>query len=183
MRPTRLRVLLAVAVVAAAIGWGAVRLVDSLGGRILPVPWTAGAATWLLAAGVGLWALLIRPRLRRAPGAVPLAPIVAARSAALAMAASRTGAAVAGFYAGAAVGLAPMLHIPAAAQRFTAAVVAATGAAALVAVALWLERLCRLPDDHDDDRGDGPSGDGAGGVRGGGAVATVTDRPSSRLLP
>ena len=52
---------------------------------------------------------------------------------------------MAGFYAGIAVGMAPNLVTPSGSQTFWAATVASVGAIALVAAALWLERLCRLP--------------------------------------
>jgi hypothetical protein len=145
MHPTRVRLLVAIAVVAAALGWGLTRIVDGQSGRILPVPWLAAGALWLLAAGVAIWAWQARPRLQRRPGARPMPPVVAARSAALAMAGSRIGALVAGAYAGVAVALTARLSIAAGAQTFWAASAAAVGGAALVAASLWLEHLCRLP--------------------------------------
>jgi hypothetical protein len=151
MRPTRLRLLVAVAVVAAAIGWGLVHVVESWLGRIVPVPWLAAAALWLVAGAVGYWAWSSRPRLQRRPGAKPMPPLVAARTAALAMAASRIGALVLGFYAGIAIGMAPHLQTPSGQQTFWAAGLAAAGAAALVAAALWMEHLCRLPAGPPDD--------------------------------
>ena len=75
----------------------------------------------------------------------PMDPLVAARSAAMAMAASRIGALVAGFYAGIAVGMAPHADTVSGAQIIWAAVAASVGAVGLVAAALWLEHLCRLP--------------------------------------
>ena len=75
---------------------------------------------------------------------------VLAPLAALAMAASRIGALVLGFYAGIAVGMAPSLSTPSGLQIFWAASTAALGAFALVAAALWLEHLCRLPAGPDD---------------------------------
>lgn len=72
-------------------------------------------------------------------------PLVAARTAALAMAASRIGSLVAGFYAGVAVGIVPSLGTPTGSQTFWSAGLASLGALALVAAALWLEHVCRLP--------------------------------------
>ena len=145
MQPTRIRLLVAIAVLAAAVGWGVVQVVDSWFGRLVPVPWLAAAALWLLAGAVLYWAVSSRPRLQRRPGAKPMPPLVAARSAALAMAASRIGALVAGFYAGIAVGMTPNLGTPSGGQTFWAATAAAVGAIGLAAAGLWLEHVCRLP--------------------------------------
>jgi heme A synthase len=78
-------------------------------------------------------------------------PLVAARSAALAMAASRIGALVAGFYAGIAIGIIPSIGTPSGSSTFWAASLASLGAALLVAAALWLEHVCRLPIGPPDD--------------------------------
>lgn len=150
MTGTRVRVLVALAAVTASIGWGVVQLVTGQSGRVLPVPWLAAATMWILAVTVVLWAVISRPRLRRAPGARPMPPLVAARTAALAMAASRTGALVAGFYAGVALASFPARITEAGSDAMWAAVVTGLGALALVGAALWLEWLCRLPADGDD---------------------------------
>ena len=150
MMPTRTRTLLALAVVAGALGWGLVQIVDSWTGRLLPVPWLAAAAVWLLAAATLYWAVASRPRLQGKPGAKPMPPIVAARTAALAMAASRGGALVGGFYAGVAIAMVPSIGVPTGASTFWSATFAVLGALALIAAALWLEHVCRLPIGPDD---------------------------------
>ena len=151
MKPTRVWSLAAAAVLAAAVGWGVVELVDSWAGRLVPVPWLAAAAMWLVAAGVAYWTYTSRPRLQRKPGAKPMPPLVAARTAALAMAASRIGALVAGFYAGIAIGIVPSIGTPSGSSTFWAASLASLGALALVAAGLWLEHVCRLPIGPPDD--------------------------------
>ena len=145
MKPTRVWGLVAAAIVAAAVGWGVVQLVDAWAGRVVPVPWLAAAALWLVAGAILYWAFASRPRLQRKPGARPMPPLVAARTAALAMAASRIGAVVAGFYAGLAVGMIPSIGTPSGSSTFWAASLASLGAVALVIAALWLEHVCRLP--------------------------------------
>jgi ABC-type thiamin/hydroxymethylpyrimidine transport system permease subunit len=151
MKPTRVWSLVAAAVVSAAVGWGLVQVVDAWLGRLVPVPWLAAAALWLVAGALAYWALSSRPRIQRRPGAKPLPPLVAARTAALAMAASRIGAVVAGFYFGVAVGMIPALATPTGSTTFWAASAAAVGAVALTAAALWLEHICRLPIGPSDD--------------------------------
>lgn len=145
-----MRLLVALAAVTAAVGWGGARVLDAVAGRLVPVPWLAPATLWLLAAAVLVWALLSRPRLLRRPGSRPMPPLVAARTAALAMACSRVGAVVGGLYAGLAVAALPALSTAAGRETASAAGAAAMGALALVVTALWLERMCRLPE------GDGP---------------------------
>ncbi len=155
MMPTRIRTLVSLAVVAAAVGWGLVQVVDAWAGRLLPVPWLAAAAMWLLAGATLYWAVASRPRLHGRPGSKPMPPLVAARTAALAMAASRAGALVAGLYAGVAVAMIPSIGIPTGGSTFWSATLASVGALALVVAALWLEHVCRLPvgpDDHYRDR-------------------------------
>jgi 4-amino-4-deoxy-L-arabinose transferase-like glycosyltransferase len=145
--PTRARVLVGIAVVAAAVGWGATQLVDAYLNRTLPVPWTMPVVMVLLALALTLWARGTRDRLAGKPGAGPIDPLVAARSAALAMAASRTGAAVAGFYVGVVVALVPSWDYPAARERVIVAGITVLGALLVVAAALWLEHVCRIPPD------------------------------------
>ncbi len=145
MSPTRARMLVATAVICAAVGWGLVQIVYSWNGRLVPVPWLAAAALWLVAAAVAYWTWSSRPRLQRRPGSRPMPPVVAARSAALAMAASRIGAVVAGFYAGIAVAMLSHLMSETGTVTFWASTAAAVGGLALVASGLWLEHVCRLP--------------------------------------
>jgi hypothetical protein len=163
MRPTRGRLLVSLAVLAGVGAWGVARVVDAVAGRLVAVPWLAAVTLWLLAAAVTVWALLSRPRLLRRPGHRPMPPLVAARTAALAMACSRVGALVGGAYAGLAVAALPSLDAPAGRATASAAAASALGALALVVAALWLERMCRLTDD---DPADGDLAPGAPGESG-----------------
>lgn len=147
MTGTRLRLLAALAALAAAVGWGVARLVDAYANRSLPVPWTAPLVMLVLAAALVLWTRTTRARLRGRPGTTPMNPIVAARSAALALAASRTGAIVAGLYAGVAIALAPSWDVPYVRERIVISALTVVSACLAVGAALWLERVCRLPPD------------------------------------
>jgi uncharacterized membrane protein YoaK (UPF0700 family) len=152
MTPTRPRLLVVLAVVAAVVGWALTRLVDAYAGRSLPVPWTAPVVMALLALALVLWTRGTRARLARKPGTKPMEPIVAARSAALAMAGSRTGAAVGGFYLGVAVALSGSWEVPYVRELVLLALATVLGSVAVVAASLWLERVCRLPPDASGDR-------------------------------
>lgn len=152
MTPTRPTVLAVLAVLASTLGWSVAQVFDSVVGRTLPVPWSAPVTLGVLALGILLWAIGLRPRLLRREGARPVSPFLAARTAALAMAASRTGAIVGGFYAGVAVALLADLQNPVAAQRAWAAGAAVLGGLLVVLAALWLEHICRLPGDDDQNK-------------------------------
>ncbi len=143
--------LIVLAILGGTIGWATSQLVAALMGRELPVPWTASATLGLLAFCIFVWALGIRPRIKGKPGIRPLDPFVAARTAALAMAASRTGAIVAGFYLGVAIALLADFGSSLARERLFPTAAAVVCALLVVLAALWLEYICRLPDDSDDD--------------------------------
>ena len=145
MEPTRPRLLVALAVLAAALGWSSVRLIDAYANRTMPVPWTMAAVMVMLALAVALWARGTRARLARRPGTKPMDPIVAARTAALALAGSRVGALVVGFYVGAGLALAPGWDVAGVRERVIASIVTVVGGLLLVAASLWLERICRIP--------------------------------------
>ena len=103
-----------------------------------------------------MWILSVRSRLPRVEkqtdgtvrikrAANPLAPLVAARTALLALSSSRAGSLLVGFYLGLAA--AGALHIAADAGRTAVLLELLTALLALVLVilALWLERICTLP--------------------------------------
>jgi hypothetical protein len=158
MKPTRIPFLVAIAVIGVAVGWALVEIVSGQTGRAIPVPLLAGTAIWLLAIALSAWTWFLRPRLRRDPGSTPVPPLAAARTAAFAMAASRTGAVVAGIYTGIAVATVAALATPAGASAFGSALLAATGSLVLAGAALWLEGLCRIPEDDESDNGAGRVG-------------------------
>jgi hypothetical protein len=150
MTPTRVRLLVLLAVLGAVVGWALTRLVDAYAGRSFPVPWTAPVVMALLALALVLWTRGTRARLAGRPGTKPLDPIVAARSAALAMAGSRTGAVVAGFYLGVALALSGAWDVPYVRELVLLALATVVASGAVVAASLWLERVCRLPPDASD---------------------------------
>ena len=149
MKPTSVRMLVLVAVVAGVVGWGFADWVDSRA-RLPAVPWLAVVMIWVMAGFVGGWVLAARRRLNPKPGEERMAPLVAARTAALALAGSRTGAVIAGLYGGIALRLLQETGVAAGRERLIAAALAALGGLVLAALSLWLERICRLPDDPDE---------------------------------
>ena len=157
MSPTSARLLLTLGVVSAVGGWVLADLVDEIAGRSVPVAWTAPATLFILAAALFFWALGTRKRLR--DGSVD--PFIAARTAALAMAASRTGAIATGVYAGFLVWFAGQWFIVAARERGLASLAAVVAGLLVIAAALWLERICRIKGDGDDEDGGDNDSDSA----------------------
>lgn len=141
------------AVVAAACGWAATSLYETFASKTIPVPLTAALFLGFMAIGLVMWTILLKPKMSRRPGQEPVDPIIAARSAALAMACSRVGALVAGFYLGVAIPLASEMAYPLAAERFWISLSCVGASIVLVAAALWLETICRIPSDDDEDSG------------------------------
>ncbi len=169
IKRTSIAWLVAIVLIGIALGWVLVRIVDSTTGRILGVPLIASLGLWALAIGVLLWAVVSRPRLihpddrghsSRGPQPVPvptgdpqavrrahpdrMPPLLAARTAALAMAASRTGALIGGFYLGIIAALIGVISTPSGSDSVTASLIAAGACAVLVGSAIWLESMCRL---------------------------------------
>ncbi|MCU0300491.1 MAG: DUF3180 domain-containing protein [Candidatus Nanopelagicales bacterium] len=157
MRPTSIRMLLLVAVLAAAVGWVIADWIDGQG-RLPTVPWLAVVVIWVVTGFVGAWALVARHRLRpdgpgRRPGTPRMAPLVAARTTALALAGSRTGAVVFGVYGGTALRLLEETAVAAGRERLLAAALASLGGLLLAVLSLWLERICRVREDPDEPNG------------------------------
>ena len=151
MSATKPRTLLLLALLGAVGGWVATALVDAYAGRSFPVPLTVPALMLVLALSVLVWARGTRARLERRPGTRPMPPMLALRTAALALSVSRAGAVIGGFYTGVAVALSPSWDIAYVRGLIVAAVVTVVGSALLVAAGLWLERICRIPPSDDDE--------------------------------
>lgn len=161
MKPTRKRDLALLALFAIFAGATVERAYLSATGKIVPLSvWTPGAVLMMTVALLA-WALHVRRRFmhlararheKQAPGTPfvmkeqPLHPLVAARTVALAFAASRAGALLSGLYAGIAFLLLRHWGTPDVEWRFALAIVTSVLSAVLIVIALWLERMCKLPD-------------------------------------
>jgi len=155
MQPTRPRTLALLALVAAVFGVALPAIWDRASSRLMPVPWLAAVVLFVLAAALLWWTIGVRQRLSGKPGGPRIDPLLAARTVALSMAASRTGALVAGFYAGVVVYFATDFSLAPNRARVFAGGAAMFGGLAVMAVALWLEHICRLPDPPPDDTAPG----------------------------
>ncbi|MBY8878887.1 DUF3180 domain-containing protein [Actinacidiphila acidipaludis] len=153
MRTLRIRTLAGLFVVAAVVSWAGSRLWDTVG--TLPgVPVAAPIVLALIAVALFATALSLRSRLRaqreRRPGAKGVDPLAAARAVVFGQASALVASLVAGIYGGACVYLI-MYKLDMAPRRDQAiyAGTAVLAGIAVVAAAIFLERVCKLPEDDD----------------------------------
>ncbi|GHB00445.1 MULTISPECIES: DUF3180 domain-containing protein [Streptomyces] len=155
MKQLRLGLLAGLFAGAGVLSWAAARLWDSLG-TLPSVPLAASVVLAVIAVVLLATALSIRARLRaqreRRPGAKGVEPLMAARAVVFGQASALVAALVAGMYGGAGVFLLGYLDIPPRRDQAIYAGSAVVAGIAVVAAAVFLERVCRLPEDRDDDR-------------------------------
>ncbi|MFG7945747.1 DUF3180 domain-containing protein [Streptomyces cacaoi] len=155
MKELRIRTLAGLFVVAGVLSWGGARLWDALG--TLPgVPVAAPIVLGAIAAVLLATALSLRARLKaqreRQPEAKGVDPMMAARAVLFGQASALVAALVSGMYGGAGVFLlAERSDIPARGDQAIYAGAAVVAGIAVIAAAVFLERVCRLPEDDDDD--------------------------------
>jgi hypothetical protein len=139
-------------VLVAAVAWGGALLIDGSGQALPRVPASAPTVLALFAAILLAFALSARSKLRawreRQPGAVLPDPMTMARFGVLARASSPVGAGVVGLYAGYGIFLIGNLDEPGRRHLATMSGLTVLAGVALVACALFLERVCRLPEDR-----------------------------------
>ena len=143
------------------LSWGGARLWDALG-TLPSVPLAAPIVLAVIAVVLLATALSIRARLRaqreRRPGAKGVEPLMAARAVVFGQASALVTSLVAGMYGGAGVFLLGSLDIPPRRDQAIYAGFAVLAGIAVVAAAVFLERVCRLPEDGDDNKGKGGAG-------------------------
>jgi Protein of unknown function (DUF3180) len=151
MTPTRLRTLVAVAVVCAVLGWLAIRTTFP---ELPRLPWTPAPLLLVLAAAEAMTGRNLRARIlgRRDDGKA-LAPIAVARAAALAKASSLGGALFAGLAAGWFIYMLGLVNLPVASSNALSTGLILGASVILVAAALYLERCCQAPPRGGDDGG------------------------------
>jgi phosphatidylglycerophosphate synthase len=147
VRTLRIRTLLGLFAVAAVLAWAGARLWDSVG--TLPgVPVAAPIVLALIA--VALFATALRAQRERRPGAKGVDPLAAARAVVFGQASALVAALVVGMYGGTGLYLVMYdLDMDPRRQQAIYAGAAVLAGVAVVAAALFLERVCRLPEDDD----------------------------------
>jgi uncharacterized membrane protein len=159
MTPVRRRELLALAVAVAFAAWLVVR---SAYGSLPPFHWWLPVPLGVLAVAEAMGARTLRARLsaqregRPGPGrspataARPVEPMLVARLAVLAQASAYVGAVFTGIWIGVLMHVAPAVRrLQAAGSDTVTASVGIVSSIALVAAALWLESVCRVPPEED----------------------------------
>ncbi|MCB5911237.1 DUF3180 domain-containing protein [Streptomyces pinistramenti] len=154
MKQLRIKVLVGLFLVAGVLAWAGARLWDSMG-SLPSVPLAAPIVLALIAAVLAATAFSFRARLRaqreRRPGAKGVEPLVAARAVVFGQASALVASLVAGLYGGVGVFLltSGMDVAPRRDQAIYAGLSVLAGAA-VVAAAIFLERVCKLPEDEDE---------------------------------
>lgn len=160
MTPTRKRLLALIAALGLLCGVTVSRAYLAASTMLLDVRSSTPIILAVMCLALLWWTILIRRRLTHIARAAhearndgtpfvmrekPLDPMVAARTVALAFAASRAGSYVCGFYAGVAITFISRLDVDDVRWRLGYAALSALLAFLLVVIALWLERSCKLP--------------------------------------
>ncbi|MET7360576.1 DUF3180 domain-containing protein [Streptomyces sp. NPDC005562] len=156
MKQLRIRTLVGLFLAAGVLSWSGARLWDSVG--TLPrVPLAAPIVLAVIAVVLLATALSLRTRLRaqreRRPGAKGVEPMMAARAVVLAQASALVAAPVAGMYGGTGAFLLEFLDMPGRRDQAVYAGLSVLMGIAVTAVAFFVERVCRLPEDDDEDGG------------------------------
>ncbi|MEU6259304.1 DUF3180 domain-containing protein [Streptomyces sp. NPDC047043] len=156
MRELRIRVLVGVFVVAGILSWAGARLWNSIG-TLPSVPLAAPIVLALIAVVLTATALSIRARLKaqreRRPEAKGVDPLMAARAVVFGQASALVAALVAGMYGGTGVFLLELLDIPARRDQAIYAGFSVAAGIAVIAAAIFLERVCKLPEDDEHNNG------------------------------
>ena len=156
MKELRIRVLIGVFAVAGILSWAGARLWNSVG-TLPSIPVAAPIALGLIAMVLLATALSIRARLKaqreRRPEAKGVDPLMAARAVVFGQASALVAALVSGLYGGTGVFLLESLDIPARRDQAISAGFSVLAGVAVIAAAIFLERVCRLPEDDDHNTG------------------------------
>ena len=140
MRPTRVPVLVALAVLAGVVAY---LLTSSFYSDLPPLPLYAPVFLVVLAGAEGYTAQTTAARLAGRPRTQPIHPITVARIAALAKATSPVAAIAAGAYAGC-LGYVAQLSGPHARDDVRTSIVGVVAATVLAVAALSMEHVCRV---------------------------------------
>ncbi|MFD8548702.1 DUF3180 domain-containing protein [Streptomyces sp. NPDC059649] len=152
MKQLHIKVLVGLFLAAGVLAWGGARLWDSFG-TLPSVPVAAPIVLAFLAAVLAATAFELRGRLRaqreRRPGAKGVDPLLAARAVVFGQASALVASLVAGLYGGVGVFLLTSgLEVEPRRDQAIYAGLSVLAGAAVVAAAIFLERVCKLPDDE-----------------------------------
>jgi hypothetical protein len=149
-------VLAGVFVIAGVLSWAGARLWSAVG-TLPSVPLAAPIVLAVIAVVLLATALSLRARLKaqreRRPGAKGVDPLMAARAVVFGQSSALVAALVAGMYGGTGAYLLESLDIPARRDQAIYAGFSVLAGIAVIAAAIFLERVCKLPEDDDRNTG------------------------------
>ncbi|WP_034089020.1 DUF3180 domain-containing protein [Streptacidiphilus albus] len=153
MKPLRPVVLVGITLVTGLLCWGGTRLWNSLG-TVPGVPTAAPIVLAIIAVVLAATAVSLRARLRaqreRVPDAKGVDPLGAARAVVLGQASALVAALVTGVYGGLGVFLGSQWDsVPGRHGQVVTAGLAVLAGIGVMAAGLWLQHICRLPEDPD----------------------------------
>ncbi|WP_049579476.1 DUF3180 domain-containing protein [Streptomyces sp. SBT349] len=163
MNQLRIGTLAGLFAAATGLSWAGAGLWESFGNTPPAVPLFSPVILGLIAAVLFVTGLSLRSRLRawreRRPGARPVDRLMAARAVVFGQASALVSSIAAGCYGGFGVFLVmERLDVPNRRDQAIYAGLAVLAGAAVVAAALFLERVCRLPEGDENGEGNGPMG-------------------------
>lgn len=155
MKQLRIGILAGIFAASGVLCWAGSQLWDALG-SLPSVPLFAPIVLAALAAVLLATSLSLRSRLRaqreRRPVSKPVEPMMAARAVVFGQASALVAALIGGMYGGAGVFIltSHLADVPARQDQALYAGLSVLASIALIAVGVWLERICRLPEDDSD---------------------------------
>jgi uncharacterized membrane protein len=164
MKPTTFRNVLSFIFVGAIVGSLIPSIYENITSTYIPVSTNTVIALLLLNLALLYWIVIFKNRLKDARDKnqdilkrkSPPHPLVAARTVALAFAGSRAASLILGFYLGAILNFLPNLDLSPIKSRISVSLAIIALSAVLLALSLWLEKICRIKD-SDDKPGDNAS--------------------------
>jgi hypothetical protein len=155
MKSTKISNLLFIFLIGLTVAYFGASIYENITSRLINIYLNTALAILLLDLALFFWSLNFKKRLEPKSKLMPVPALVAARTVALAMAASRTGALVAGFYLGVSLFFIPYLDNPQISQRLTNSAISTLVSIWLLILGLRLERICQVPGYLDDDESTG----------------------------
>ena len=146
LKSTKWSLLIGLMLLGASFGWSIALLWPTWFYMNFYVPWYTALAMWLIFVSMLAWTLTFRQRMKPENREHRVHPIVAARTAASALATSRMGSVLAGIYSGIMIYDFRNYSNAVSAEQAQICAMAAVPGFLLVILAMWLESMCRLPE-------------------------------------
>jgi hypothetical protein len=151
LKTTKISNLFFIFLIGSSVGYFGSSIYENLTSRLFSIYLNTALAILLLDLAILFWGINFKNRLKRDSKLLPVPALVAARTVALSMAASRTGALLAGFYVSVAMYFVPLLSNASIMQRFVNSIISSAVSIWLLFLGLWLERICQVPQQPDDE--------------------------------